>query len=64
MGDNDAGDDDNINLCVNTDDAVYYSYKAHDNDFYGMDDDGNKRLRRSLYKDASYSLSAICTKNN
>ena len=48
---------------MNTDDAVYYSYKAHDNNFYGIDDDGNKRLRRSLYKEASYSLSAIYTTN-
>ena len=48
-----------VNHYMNTDDAVYYSFKAHDDDFYGMDDDGNRRLRRSLYKDVSYLLSAM-----
>ena len=55
-GDDAADDKDGSNHYVNTDDAVYYSYKAHGDDFYGMDDDGNRRLRGSLYKDVSYSL--------
>ena len=42
-----------VNHYVSADDAVYYSFKAHDGDFYGMDNDGNRRLRRSLYNDAS-----------
>ena len=56
-GDAAVGDEDGSNHSVNPDDAVYYSYKAHGDDFYGMDDDGRRRPRRQtrvLYKDASY----------
>ena len=45
VGDNAVGNDNSSNHYVNTDDAVYYNYKAHANDFYSMDDDGNRRLR-------------------
>ena len=41
------------------DDTVYYSYNAHDDDFYGMDNYSNMRLRKLLYKDTSYLLSAM-----
>ena len=54
-----AGDDDGSNHYVNTDKAVYYMYKPAGDNFYGMDDNGNRILRRSLHKDVSYSLSAM-----
>mgnify|MGYP007113563956 FL=1 len=50
---------------MNTDDAVYYNYKAHDDDFYALSDD--QRKKRGLRKlsdevttqlDASHSLTA------
>ena len=51
---------------MNTDDAVYYNYKAHDDDFYALTDDQRKRrgLRRlddeaiAPLLDASHSLTA------
>lgn len=54
------------NHYVNTDDAVYYNYKAHDDDFYALTDDQRKRrgLRRwgdeaiAPLVDASHSLTA------
>ena len=52
-GDNAAGNDNVSNHYVNTDEAVCCSYKAHNDDFNGVDDDGNRRLRRSLHKEAT-----------
>ena len=57
-GNDNAGDNHGSNHYVNMDDAMYYSYNAHNDDFYGMDNYSKLRLRRSLYKDASYLLSA------
>ena len=54
-----AVDDANYNHYVNTDDEVYYNYKAHDDDFYAMGDDARRGLRRNLVElDASHSITA------
>jgi len=46
-GDDYAADDgaNNNNHYVNNDDGVYYNYKAHDDDFYGLDDYYRRGLR-------------------
>lgn len=67
---NNAADDGNH--YVNTDDAIYYNYAAHDDDFYGFDDDGRRGLRKlkeqentvALNLDASHSLTARETKKD
>lgn len=44
---------------VNNDDAVYYNYKAHDDDFYALNDDARRGLREvARGVDASHSLTA------
>ena len=50
------------NHYVNTDDAVYYNYKQHDDDFYNVDDDrrGLRDVREE--RDVSHSLTARETK--
>ena len=42
----DAAVDDGYNHYVNTDDAIYYNYAAHDNGFYCIDDDIRRGLRK------------------
>ena len=44
------------------DDAVYYNYAAHDDDFYGLDDDRRRALRKVEDMDASHSMTAVETK--
>lgn len=62
---NNVADDGYNNHYVNTDDQVRYNYQAHDDDFYGMDDDNRRRGLRegsamevAVELDASHSLSA------
>ena len=47
---------------VAQDDVVKYNYEQHDDAFYQMDDDGNRRLRKvtakKVIEDASHSLTA------
>lgn len=57
-GGDDAADD-GAGHYVNYDDAVYYNYKAHDDDFYALDDDARRGLREAARgRDASHSLTA------
>jgi hypothetical protein len=48
---------------VNTDDKINYNYKQHDDDFYSLNDDGRRGLRRHdggvvVPIDSSHSLTA------
>jgi len=48
---------------VNTDDKINYNYKQHDDDFYSLNDDGRRGLRRFdggvvVPMDSSHSLTA------